>query len=84
MYKFCQFDFELSPSIGTAAPFWISAPQNLILAPKENGMLTCRVGGNPQPMVTWSVNGIPIESMSPTHKTTFCELLSKMFSFFSI
>ncbi|XP_039524075.1 neuronal cell adhesion molecule a isoform X18 [Pimephales promelas] len=45
-----------------AAPFWISAPQNLILAPKENGMLTCRVGGNPQPMVTWSVNGIPIEN----------------------
>ncbi|KAK7129963.1 hypothetical protein R3I93_019569 [Phoxinus phoxinus] len=45
-----------------AAPFWISAPQNLILAPKENGMLTCRVGGNPQPKVTWSVNGIPIEN----------------------
>ncbi|XDV24917.1 hypothetical protein PO909_028941 [Leuciscus waleckii] len=45
-----------------AAPFWISAPQNLILAPKENGMLTCRVGGIPQPKVTWSVNGIPIEN----------------------
>ncbi|KAK7149745.1 hypothetical protein R3I94_009148 [Phoxinus phoxinus] len=45
-----------------AAPFWISAPQNLILAPKENGMLTCRVGGNPQPKVTWSVNGIPFEN----------------------
>ncbi|XP_048011137.1 neuronal cell adhesion molecule a isoform X11 [Megalobrama amblycephala] len=45
-----------------AAPFWISAPQNLILAPKETGMLTCRVGGNPTPKVTWSVNGIPIEN----------------------
>ncbi|XP_067284538.1 neuronal cell adhesion molecule a isoform X10 [Pseudorasbora parva] len=45
-----------------AAPFWISAPQNLILAPKENGRLTCGVGGNPKPKVTWSVNGIPIEN----------------------
>uniref|UniRef100_A0A671MTN4 Neuronal cell adhesion molecule-like n=1 Tax=Sinocyclocheilus anshuiensis TaxID=1608454 RepID=A0A671MTN4_9TELE len=45
-----------------AAPFWISAPQNLILAPKESGMLTCRADGNPKPKVTWSVNGIPIEN----------------------
>uniref|UniRef100_A0A8C1YD30 Neuronal cell adhesion molecule a n=1 Tax=Cyprinus carpio TaxID=7962 RepID=A0A8C1YD30_CYPCA len=48
--------------IYTAAPFWISAPQNLILAPKESGMLTCRAEGNPKPTVTWSVNGIPIEN----------------------
>ncbi|XP_016298603.1 neuronal cell adhesion molecule a isoform X9 [Sinocyclocheilus anshuiensis] len=45
-----------------AAPFWISAPQNLILAPKESGMLTCQAEGNPKPTVTWSVNGIPIEN----------------------
>ncbi|XP_051547377.1 neuronal cell adhesion molecule a isoform X9 [Myxocyprinus asiaticus] len=45
-----------------AAPFWISAPQNLILAPKETGMLTCRVDGNPRPKVTWSVNGVAIEN----------------------
>ncbi|XP_050963338.1 neuronal cell adhesion molecule a isoform X8 [Labeo rohita] len=45
-----------------AAPFWISAPQNLILAPKETGMLTCRADGNPKPTITWSVNGIPIEN----------------------
>ncbi|XP_073802219.1 neuronal cell adhesion molecule a isoform X40 [Danio rerio] len=45
-----------------AAPFWISAPQNLILAPKETGNLTCDVDGNPKPTITWSVNGNPIES----------------------
>ncbi|XP_035377562.1 neuronal cell adhesion molecule a isoform X15 [Electrophorus electricus] len=45
-----------------AAPFWISTPQNLILAPEESGMLTCLAGGNPKPTITWSINGIPIEN----------------------
>ncbi|XP_036432699.1 neuronal cell adhesion molecule a isoform X5 [Colossoma macropomum] len=45
-----------------AAPFWISAPRNLILAPKEMGMLICHVGGNPKPTITWLVNGVPIEN----------------------
>ncbi|XP_064819527.1 neuronal cell adhesion molecule-like isoform X15 [Oncorhynchus masou masou] len=45
-----------------AAPFWISAPRNLILAPKETGILTCRVSGDPKPQIAWSVNGVPIEN----------------------
>ncbi|XP_045073920.1 neuronal cell adhesion molecule-like isoform X4 [Coregonus clupeaformis] len=45
-----------------AAPFWISAPRNLILAPMETGILTCRVNGDPKPKITWSVNGVPIEN----------------------
>ncbi|XP_045556269.1 neuronal cell adhesion molecule a isoform X12 [Salmo salar] len=44
-----------------AAPFWISAPRNLILAPKETGILTCRVSGDPKPQIAWSVNGVPVE-----------------------
>uniref|UniRef100_A0AAR2LDG1 Neuronal cell adhesion molecule a n=1 Tax=Pygocentrus nattereri TaxID=42514 RepID=A0AAR2LDG1_PYGNA len=47
-----------------AAPFWISAPRNLVLAPKEMGMLICHVGGNPKPTITWLVNGVPIENPS--------------------
>ncbi|KAJ8008781.1 hypothetical protein DPEC_G00081980 [Dallia pectoralis] len=45
-----------------AAPYWISAPRNLILAPKERGSLTCQVGGDPKPKISWSVNGVPIEN----------------------
>ncbi|XP_031438218.1 neuronal cell adhesion molecule a isoform X10 [Clupea harengus] len=45
-----------------AAPYWTGAPRNLILAPKESGVMTCLVGGNPKPTVTWSVNGVPIEN----------------------
>ncbi|XP_031671958.1 neuronal cell adhesion molecule isoform X13 [Oncorhynchus kisutch] len=44
-----------------AAPFWISAPRNLILAPEETGILTCRVSGDPKPQIAWSVNGVPIK-----------------------
>uniref|UniRef100_A0A8C2A3V0 Neuronal cell adhesion molecule a n=1 Tax=Cyprinus carpio TaxID=7962 RepID=A0A8C2A3V0_CYPCA len=55
-------NFQILNSNFVSAPFWISAPQNLILAPKESGMLTCRAEGNPKPTVTWSVNGIPIEN----------------------
>ncbi|XP_055047393.2 neuronal cell adhesion molecule a isoform X12 [Misgurnus anguillicaudatus] len=53
-----------------AAPFWISAPQNLIMAPKETGMLTCRADGNPKPKVTWFVNGVAIENspVDPSRK----------------
>uniref|UniRef100_A0A674MZ97 Neural cell adhesion molecule L1 n=1 Tax=Takifugu rubripes TaxID=31033 RepID=A0A674MZ97_TAKRU len=45
-----------------AAPFWISAPRNLILAPNETGVLMCRVGGEPKPKITWFVNGVSIEN----------------------
>uniref|UniRef100_A0A3B5QZA7 Neural cell adhesion molecule L1 n=1 Tax=Xiphophorus maculatus TaxID=8083 RepID=A0A3B5QZA7_XIPMA len=41
-----------------AAPFWISAPRNLILAPNETGILTCRVNGNPKPKINWFTNSI--------------------------
>ncbi|XP_049430761.1 neuronal cell adhesion molecule-like isoform X13 [Epinephelus fuscoguttatus] len=46
-----------------AAPYWISSPpRNLVLAPGENGLLTCRASGTPKPLVTWAMNGIPIEN----------------------
>ncbi|KAK5867115.1 hypothetical protein PBY51_011634 [Eleginops maclovinus] len=46
-----------------AAPYWISgAPRNLVLAPGENGVLTCRASGTPKPSVSWAMNGIPIEN----------------------
>uniref|UniRef100_A0A8K9XTC9 Neuronal cell adhesion molecule n=1 Tax=Oncorhynchus mykiss TaxID=8022 RepID=A0A8K9XTC9_ONCMY len=52
-----------------AAPFWISAPRNLILAPKETGILTCRVSGDPKPQIAWSVNG-PVIPLIDSPKDT--------------
>ncbi|XP_036432217.1 neuronal cell adhesion molecule-like isoform X7 [Colossoma macropomum] len=45
-----------------AAPYWISAPRNLVLAPLETGVLTCRARGNPKPTISWFMNGVPIEN----------------------
>ncbi|XP_050933598.1 neuronal cell adhesion molecule a isoform X3 [Lates calcarifer] len=50
-----------------AAPFWVSAPRNLILAPNETGILTCRVNGEPKPKISWFVNGVPIENVPEEH-----------------
>nr|XP_054595616.1 neuronal cell adhesion molecule a isoform X13 [Nothobranchius furzeri] len=50
-----------------AAPFWVSAPRNLILAPNETDSLTCRVDGDPKPNISWFVNGIPIENDPKDH-----------------
>ncbi|XP_051975216.1 neuronal cell adhesion molecule-like isoform X9 [Xyrauchen texanus] len=45
-----------------AAPHWISAPRNLVLAPLETGVITCRARGHPKPTISWSMNGVPIEN----------------------
>ncbi|KAM6962248.1 neuronal cell adhesion molecule a isoform 3-T3 [Tautogolabrus adspersus] len=50
-----------------AAPFWVSAPRNLILAPNETGILTCRVHGEPKPKITWFVNGVSLENAPEDH-----------------
>ncbi|TRY67969.1 hypothetical protein DNTS_006120 [Danionella cerebrum] len=52
--------------------FGVVSSDNVILAPKETGHLTCEVDGNPKPSVAWSINGIPIENShdDPTRKVT--------------
>ncbi|XP_025932946.1 neurofascin isoform X6 [Apteryx rowi] len=48
-----------------AAPYWLDEPENLILAPGEDGRLVCRANGNPKPTIQWLVNGEPIEASPP-------------------
>ncbi|XP_048866302.1 neuronal cell adhesion molecule-like isoform X13 [Brienomyrus brachyistius] len=62
-----------------AAPYWISTPKNLILAPKETGVLSCLPSGNPKPIISWSMNGIPIEN-SPRDPSRKVEEDSIIFS----
>ncbi|XP_057406356.1 neuronal cell adhesion molecule isoform X11 [Balaenoptera acutorostrata] len=44
-----------------ASPYWIIAPQNLVLSPGEDGTLICRANGNPKPRISWLLNGVLIE-----------------------
>ncbi|XP_075456190.1 neuronal cell adhesion molecule isoform X30 [Ascaphus truei] len=48
-----------------AAPYWITAPRNLVMSPGEDGSLICRVNGIPTPRITWLINGVPI-NLAPT------------------
>ncbi|XP_018620971.1 neuronal cell adhesion molecule-like isoform X2 [Scleropages formosus] len=43
-----------------AAPYWVKAPKNLVLSPKETGVITCQATGDPKPDITWLINGILI------------------------
>ncbi|XP_071279711.1 neuronal cell adhesion molecule isoform X8 [Agelaius tricolor] len=43
-----------------AAPYWITAPRNLVLSPGEDGTLICRANGSPKPSISWLANGVPI------------------------
>ncbi|KAJ8382835.1 hypothetical protein SKAU_G00036130 [Synaphobranchus kaupii] len=53
-----------------AAPYWRRAPKNLILAPRETGVLSCQAKGSPKPTITWSMNGVPIENTPKDHSRT--------------
>ncbi|XP_078530441.1 neuronal cell adhesion molecule isoform X12 [Lissotriton helveticus] len=44
-----------------AAPYWLTAPRNLVLSPGDTGTLICRADGIPKPTITWSTNGVPIK-----------------------
>ncbi|XP_025018814.1 neurofascin isoform X9 [Python bivittatus] len=48
-----------------ASPYWLDKPENLILAPGEDGRLVCRANGNPKPSIQWLVNGELLESSAP-------------------
>ncbi|XP_034270353.1 neurofascin isoform X7 [Pantherophis guttatus] len=48
-----------------ASPYWLDEPENLILAPGEDGRLLCRANGNPKPLIQWLVNGELLESSAP-------------------
>lgn len=60
-----------------AAPYWLDEPQNLILAPGEDGRLVCRANGNPKPAIQWLVNGEPIEGEQGRICTSFTKNLAK-------
>ncbi|KAJ7409991.1 neuronal cell adhesion molecule isoform X1 [Pitangus sulphuratus] len=61
-----------------AAPYWITAPRNLVLSPGEDGTLTCRANGNPKPSISWLANGVPIARKYFAEKHVRLMLIDKL------
>uniref|UniRef100_A0AAY5KQ77 Neural cell adhesion molecule L1 n=1 Tax=Esox lucius TaxID=8010 RepID=A0AAY5KQ77_ESOLU len=49
-----------------AAPYWTKEPVSQLYAPGETVRLDCKADGIPSPVVSWSINGIPITD--PDHR----------------
>ncbi|XP_073731454.1 neural cell adhesion molecule L1.2 isoform X1 [Misgurnus anguillicaudatus] len=53
-----------------AAPFWVKKPKSQLYAPRETVNLECKADGIPSPVVTWSINGIPLSDTDPDPRRT--------------
>ncbi|XP_062397006.1 neural cell adhesion molecule L1.1-like isoform X2 [Sardina pilchardus] len=52
-----------------AAPYFTKEPQSLMYAPGETVRLECQAEGIPTPVVTWSINGVPISDVDEPRRT---------------
>lgn len=44
-----------------ASPYWEEgAPEDVVLSEEETAEIRCLAGGNPPPLISWSMNGIPL------------------------
>uniref|UniRef100_A0AAX7VTF3 Neural cell adhesion molecule L1 n=1 Tax=Astatotilapia calliptera TaxID=8154 RepID=A0AAX7VTF3_ASTCA len=43
-----------------AAPYWIKEPVSQLYAPGETVRLDCQADGIPSPIISWTINGVPI------------------------
>ena len=54
-----------------STPTFIEEPKNGKKAEEEDVTFVCHAGGKPQPKVEWSINVIPIDSVSPDSRRTY-------------
>uniref|UniRef100_A0A669BY53 Neural cell adhesion molecule L1 n=1 Tax=Oreochromis niloticus TaxID=8128 RepID=A0A669BY53_ORENI len=47
-----------------AAPYWIKEPVSQLYAPGETVRLDCQADGIPSPIISWTINGVPISGQS--------------------
>ncbi|XP_061299182.1 neural cell adhesion molecule L1 isoform X4 [Pezoporus flaviventris] len=46
-----------------AAPYWVRRPQSGLFGPGEAARLDCAVQGKPRPLLSWRINGVPIDEV---------------------
>ncbi|XP_034552537.1 neural cell adhesion molecule L1.2 isoform X2 [Notolabrus celidotus] len=53
-----------------AAPFWIKEPVSQLYAPGETVRLDCTADGIPSPLISWTINGIPLSDIDKDPRRT--------------
>ncbi|KAM6925148.1 neural cell adhesion molecule L1.2 isoform 1-T1 [Xenentodon cancila] len=53
-----------------AAPYWTKEPVSALYAPGETVRLDCQADGTPSPIMTWTINGIPLSAIDDDLRRT--------------
>ncbi|CAH1783568.1 unnamed protein product [Owenia fusiformis] len=46
-----------------SAPYFTEKPKNVNSSDSESASFTCRAGGDPQPVIKWFIDGVPLENV---------------------
>lgn len=61
---FRLFCLELNILSLLAAPYWTNEPVSQLYAPGETVKLDCKADGIPNPIISWTTNGITLSGRS--------------------
>ncbi|XP_053704859.1 neural cell adhesion molecule L1.2 isoform X1 [Synchiropus splendidus] len=53
-----------------AAPYWTKEPKSQLYAPGETVRLDCQADGIPTPVISWTINGVPLSSTAKEPRRT--------------
>ncbi|KAM9785538.1 neural cell adhesion molecule L1.2 [Neosynchiropus ocellatus] len=53
-----------------AAPYWTREPKSQLYAPGETVRLDCQADGIPTPVISWTINGVPLSSTAEEPRRT--------------
>lgn len=53
-----------------SAPFWIDKPESIDAADNDTAIFNCRATGDPEPLISWFINGIQISKVPANPRRT--------------
>jgi len=62
-----RYSFDL---VIESAPFWSEKPESIDAAENDTAVFHCQATGNPEPIISWFINGIPISKVPANERRT--------------